>query len=153
MNNTAGIWVLLLAVAAIQPAEAEAAPAPLPARERQKGQGTPEQRINALLARLRATGEVTVTVAQWSGKLWAKEVRGQTLTGVVFKRYNNTGQVDLVIHARTCHFVVTTKDGKLTLRLEEGVGTTDDGSRAYFEERELTLYWPSGTGKDSPGGK
>jgi hypothetical protein len=68
-----------------------------------------------------------------------KEVKGTTLTEVVFKQRNARGVIELVVHAREGEIRVDADKKRLILRLHTGSSLTKSGERATFDDRAYDL--------------
>lgn len=74
--------------------------------------------------------------------MFVKSVQGKKLISPVFKRKNERGQIDMVAHAREADLRVDMTKMQLLVHMRFGVGISEDGSQAYFEDRYFELVLP-----------
>lgn len=74
--------------------------------------------------------------------MFVKSVQGKKLISPVFKRKNERGQIDMVAHAREADLRVDMSKMQLLIHMRFGVGISEDGSQAYFEDRYFELSLP-----------
>jgi hypothetical protein len=75
--------------------------------------------------------------------LHAREVRGWKLTDVVLKKKDAAGGVDWVACARDGEVAIHAEEKKLVVHLRQGNTLSRDGSRAWFEDREVEMPLPA----------
>lgn len=90
-----------------------------------------------------------ISTAQLPYAMFVKGVQGKKLLSPVFKRKNARGQVDIVAHAREADLRVDTTKNQLLIHMRFGVGISEDGSRAYFEDRYFDVALPSDFSKNN----
>jgi hypothetical protein len=94
----------------------------------------------ALLARLQDDGYIGGP--QVGYEIWVEDVTAQRLVQPIFIRLNARGGNDLVATAKEAELKIDTQKAQLVIRLRQGVATTRDGSRAYFEDKVFTVPLP-----------
>jgi lipopolysaccharide export system permease protein len=80
--------------------------------------------------------------------MFVKGVEGRKLLGPVFKRKNAQGQIDVVAQAREAELRVDMSKNMLLIKMKVGVATGEDGTRAYFDERQFDAPLSPNFGKD-----
>lgn len=83
-----------------------------------------------------------VTHGQLPYAMFVKGVQGKKLLSPVFKRKNARGQIDMVAHAREADLRVDMVKKQLLIHMRFGVGISEDGSQAYFEDRYFDVALP-----------
>src|SRR5205085_12678204 len=71
--------------------------------------------------------------------MFVHSVQGKKLLSPVFKRKDAHGQIDIVAQAREAELRVDMVKRLLLIHMRSGVASSEDGSRAYFEDRIFEL--------------
>src|SRR5262249_29153101 len=74
--------------------------------------------------------------------MYVKGVQGRKLISPVFKRKGPKGLPDVVAYAREAELRVDLPRNQLLVLMKIGVAWSDDGSRAYFEDRVWEVPLP-----------
>jgi lipopolysaccharide export system permease protein len=84
--------------------------------------------------------------------LFVQAVRGKQLMGPVVKHKDSQGKIDAVATAQEAELRVDMVRKMLFIRMKNGISSTSDGSRAYFQERTFDVPLPKDFGADNRSG-
>jgi lipopolysaccharide export system permease protein len=82
--------------------------------------------------------------------MFVQGVRGRKLVDPVMKRKDSQGKIDAVATAQEAELRVDMPRKVLLIRMKNGITSTADGSRAYFQERTFDVPLPKDFGGDGP---
>jgi lipopolysaccharide export system permease protein len=82
--------------------------------------------------------------------MYVQGVRGRKLLDPVMKRKDSQGKIDAVATAQEAELRVDMPRKVLLIRMKNGITSTADGSRAYFQERTIDVPLPKDFGGDGP---
>ncbi len=81
--------------------------------------------------------------------MFVREVRGKQLMGPVVKHKDAQGKIDAVATAQEAELRVDMARKVLYIQMKNGVSSTSDGSRAYFQQRTFDVPLPKDFGADN----
>lgn len=93
-----------------------------------------------LYSMLRKQGMVSYPQLNYS--MFVKGVQGRKLINPVFKRRAVNGSTDIVAQAKEAELRVNMAKRLVLIHMRFGVATSEDGSRAYFEDRIFDMPLP-----------
>jgi lipopolysaccharide export system permease protein len=93
--------------------------------------------------------EGMINQAQLPYSMFVQGVRGRQLLGPVVKHKDSQGKIDAVATAQEAELLVDMARKTLLIRMKNGISSTSDGSRAYFQERPFELSLPKGFGDET----
>jgi lipopolysaccharide export system permease protein len=82
--------------------------------------------------------------------MYVQGVRGKKLLDPVIKRKDSQGKIDAVANAQEAELRVDMPRKMLLIRMKNGITSTADGSRAYFQERTFDVPLPKDFGGQGP---
>jgi lipopolysaccharide export system permease protein len=97
---------------------------------------------------LKRTGVINHASLPYS--MFVQGVRGRKLLDPVVKRKDSQGKIDAVATAQDAELRVDMGRKMLLIHMKNGITSTADGSRAYFQERTFDMALPKDFGGEGP---